>query len=85
MVLIFKFSVNKWRVRRRLVAPVFSSPELLKTFYTIFIEKNKVLVKNLEKEVGKMQQFDLWDYILPITLEIICRMHIQYIYIKLFI
>lgn len=37
-----------------------------------------MLIKNLEKEVGKEKSFDLWDYILPTTLDMICRMYITH-------
>lgn len=66
------FLVHKWRRHRRLITPVFNA-NLLDQFFPVFNEKNRILTRNLRKEVGKTQPFDLWDYIADATLDIICR------------
>lgn len=68
----FIITVDKWRKHRRLITPIFNA-NLLSQFFPVFNEKNKILIKNLEKELGKTQPFDLWDYIAPTTLNLICR------------
>jgi len=66
------FSVHKWRRHRRLITPVFNA-NLLDQFFPVFNEKNRILTRNLKKELGKTKPFDLWDYIADTTLDIICR------------
>jgi len=66
------FSVDKWRKHRRIITPVFNA-NLLEQFFPVFNEKNKILIRNLKKELGKTQPFNLWDYIAPTALDIICR------------
>jgi len=66
------FPVHKWKKHRRLISPSFNST-LLSQFFPVFNEKNKILIKNLKKELGKTTPFDLWDYIAPTTLNLICR------------
>lgn len=70
--IFFTISVHKWKKHRRLITPVFNA-NLLDQFFPVFNEKNKILVRNIKKEVGKTEQFDLWDYIADATLDIICR------------
>jgi len=41
--------------------------------YPVFNEKNKILVKNLQKNINSTQPFDLWDYIISSTFDTICR------------
>ncbi|XP_029344467.1 cytochrome P450 4C1 isoform X2 [Acyrthosiphon pisum] len=64
--------VDKWRKHRRLITPLFNA-NLLSQFFPVFNEKNKILIRNLKKELGKTQPFDLWDYIAPTTLNLICQ------------
>jgi len=64
--------VDKWRRNRRHIAPMFNSNQL-KLFFPIFIEKNKIFIKNLKTEIGKTEPFDLWDYIESASLDMICR------------
>lgn len=68
-------TVEKWKKHRRIITPVFNS-KLLEQFFPVFNEKNKILIKNLEKELGKTEHFDLWDYISPTALDIICRRYL---------
>lgn len=67
--------VDKWKVHRRLINPAFNI-NLLKQFLPIFYEKSLTLINNLQIEVGKTQPFDLWNYMLSTTLDMICRMYI---------
>uniref|UniRef100_A0A2S2Q055 Cytochrome p450 n=1 Tax=Sipha flava TaxID=143950 RepID=A0A2S2Q055_9HEMI len=64
--------VDKWRVHRRLISPVFNA-NLLNQFLPVFHQKNKVLIEKLSKEIDKTQPFDLWEYIGPTTLDTICQ------------
>ncbi|XP_022166734.1 cytochrome P450 4C1-like isoform X2 [Myzus persicae] len=64
--------VDKWRKHRRLITPSFNSI-LLNEFFPVFNEKNKILVSNLKVELNKTEPFDLWDYISPTTLNLICQ------------
>jgi cytochrome P450 family 4 len=76
--LIFFFStisVDKWRVHRRLISPVFNA-NLLNQFLPVFHQKNEVLIKNLSKEVDKIRPFNLISYIAPTTLDTICGKYI---------
>ncbi|XP_022166735.1 cytochrome P450 4C1-like [Myzus persicae] len=69
--------VHKWRKHRRLITPSFNST-LLSQFFPVFNEKNKILIRNLKKELGKTTPFDLWDYIAPTTLNLICQTAMGY-------
>nr|DAD54391.1 TPA_exp: cytochrome P450 enzyme 8 [Aphis glycines] len=69
--------VHKWRKHRRLIAPVFNA-NLFDEFFPVFNEKNRFLIENLKKELGKTQPFDLLDYILKINLDIICQTAMGY-------
>lgn len=69
-------SVDKWHVNRRIITPAFNS-NILRQFLPIFNEKNQLLIKKLNKEVDKIQQFDLWDYIIKTNNYIICRKYIN--------
>jgi len=66
------FVVHKWRKHRRLITPVFNA-NLLDQFFPVFNEKNRILIENLKKELGKTQPFELSDYIRKTNLDIICR------------
>lgn len=45
---------------------------LLENFFTVFNEKNRLLVDKLKKVCDTNQVIDLWDYVAPTALEIIC-------------
>ena len=55
-----------------MIAPAFNT-KLLEQFFPVFNEKNKILIKNITKELNETQAFDLWDYIAPLALDTICR------------
>lgn len=74
---LFSAPVEKWRKHRRIITPVFNA-NLLEQFFPVFNEKNKILVRNLKKEVDKSQPFDLWDYIADTALDIICQTAMGY-------
>ncbi|XP_001951034.3 cytochrome P450 4C1 [Acyrthosiphon pisum] len=74
---LFSAPVHKWRRHRRLITPVFNA-NLLDQFFPVFNEKNRILTRNLKKELGKTQPFDLWDYIADTTLDIICQTAMGY-------
>jgi len=64
--------VDKWKKHRRIINPAFNTKQL-KQFFPVFNEKNQILVSNLKKELDKTVPFNLWDYLLPTTLDIISR------------
>lgn len=72
---LFVVLVDKWRKHRRIITPVFNA-NLLDQFFPVFNEKNQILTRNLKKELGKTEPFDLWDYIANTALDIICRKRI---------
>ncbi|KAF0750338.1 cytochrome P450 4C1-like [Aphis craccivora] len=74
---LFSAPVHKWRKHRRLITPVFNA-NLLDQFFPVFNEKNRILIENLKKELGKTQPFDLLDYIMKINLDIICQTAMGY-------
>lgn len=67
--------VDKWRKQRRIISSMFST-NLIKPFFSVFNEKSQNLVRNLKRELGKTQQFDLCEYMAQISLDIICREYI---------
>ncbi|KAF0760019.1 Uncharacterized protein FWK35_00004731, partial [Aphis craccivora] len=71
------FVVHKWRKHRRLITPVFNA-NLLDQFFPVFNEKNRILIENLKKELGKTQPFELSDYIRKTNLDIICQTAMGY-------
>jgi len=55
-----------------MITPAFNA-KLLEQFFPVFNEKNKILIRNVTKELNKTQKFDLWHYIAPAALDTICR------------
>jgi cytochrome P450 family 4 len=74
---LFTAPVEKWRKNRRIITPAFNS-KLLEQFFPVFNEKNKILIRNVTKELNKTQTFDLWDYIAPAALDTICQTTMGY-------
>ncbi|XP_050423133.1 cytochrome P450 4C1-like [Adelges cooleyi] len=74
---LFSAPIDKWRKHRRIITPVFNA-NLLSQFFPVFNEKNTIFVRNLKKELGKNEPFDLWDYIAPTALDIICQTAMGY-------
>lgn len=66
------FSVDRWRKHRRIISCAFNV-KFLEQLYPVFNEKNKILIKNLRKNINSTQPFDLWDYIISTTFDTICR------------
>nr|UMO80440.1 cytochrome P450 CYP380C40 [Myzus persicae] len=69
---LFTAPVDKWRKHRRMITPAFNS-KLMEQFFPVFNEKNKILIRNVTKELNKTQTFDLWEYIAPAALDTICQ------------
>ncbi|KAK5638862.1 hypothetical protein RI129_013157 [Pyrocoelia pectoralis] len=61
--------VDKWKTRRRALAPTFNQ-KILDGFVQTFVRQSETLVKKLETIVGK-GTFDSFDYISRCTLDII--------------
>lgn len=64
--------MEKWRKHRRMITPAFKA-KLSEQFFPVFSDKNKILIKNITKELNKTQAFDLWHYIAPTILDTVCR------------
>jgi len=64
--------VDKWKIHRRIITPAFNSKQL-EQFFHVFNEKTYNLIRSLREELDKTVPFNLWDYVLPTTLDIICR------------
>lgn len=62
---------NMWRNHRRIMNPAFSISVLQKLIPT-FDEKSKILLKNLEAEVGK-EAFDVYGYITACSMETLLK------------
>jgi cytochrome P450 family 4 len=71
-VFVLMITVDKWRLHRRIIAPVFNN-KLMKHLFPVFHEKNEILIKKISIEVDKTQPFNLWDYIASTSLDTICR------------
>ncbi|CAI6359143.1 unnamed protein product [Macrosiphum euphorbiae] len=74
---LFTAPVDKWRRHRRMITPAFNA-KLLEQFFPVFNEKNKILIRNVTKELNKTQKFDLWHYIAPAALDTICQTTMGY-------
>ncbi|VVC26884.1 Cytochrome P450,Cytochrome P450, E-class, group IV,Cytochrome P450, conserved site [Cinara cedri] len=70
-------SVDRWRKHRRVISYAFNV-KFLEQLYPVFNEKNKILVKNLRKNINSTRPFDLWDYIISTTFDTICHTAMDY-------
>jgi cytochrome P450 len=61
-----------WRNRRKLLTPAFHF-KILEDFLPIFNEQSDVLVKVLREATDK-EFIDIFDVIIPCTLDVICGM-----------
>ncbi|KAG8249438.1 hypothetical protein J6590_019726 [Homalodisca vitripennis] len=68
---LFSAPVDKWKRNRRAITPAFNT-RLLEQFVPVFNQQNRVLVAKLGERVGH-GLFDVWDYVSPATLDIICQ------------
>ncbi|VVC44950.1 Hypothetical protein CINCED_3A014120 [Cinara cedri] len=55
--------VEKWKKQRRMLTPAFCSDNMKKLFFPTVKEKTDILIKNLNKEVGNTQPFNMLEYI----------------------
>lgn len=69
--------VDLWKKHRRLINPLFKFENLKEMFFPVFVEKSEILIQTLQKEVGKKQPFDIFEYISDITLSTICRKYLS--------
>lgn len=72
---LFKFICRKeagveWKPIRKIMNTTFNS-KILQSFVPIFNDKTKILLENLEKEVGECS-FDVFKYTSNLTLDTIC-------------
>lgn len=70
-------TADKWKKHRRLINPLFKLENLKEMFFPVFIDKAEILIQNLQKEVGKTQSFDIFEYLSDTTLSTICRKYLE--------
>ncbi|VVC39049.1 Cytochrome P450, partial [Cinara cedri] len=70
--------VDKWKIHRRLINPLFKYENIKEMFFPVFQEKSKLLIQNLQKEMGKTQPFDILDYASDIILNTVCQTTMDY-------
>ncbi|VVC31234.1 Hypothetical protein CINCED_3A022072 [Cinara cedri] len=70
--------VDKWKIHRRLINPLFKYENIKEMFFPIFQEKSKLLIQNLQKETGKTRPFNILDYASDITLNTVCQTTMDY-------
>ncbi|KAF2885094.1 hypothetical protein ILUMI_21097 [Ignelater luminosus] len=68
---LFTASVPKWKRHRKIIMPTFNQ-KILDDFVEVFCEESQILVKQLEKVVGK-GTFNVFHYVSRCTLDIICE------------
>ncbi|CAH0550618.1 unnamed protein product [Brassicogethes aeneus] len=61
----------KWKERRKIITPTFHF-QILEQFVDVFENQGKILIKKLEKEVGK-DSVNIFPYVTLCTLDIICE------------
>ncbi|XKL64201.1 hypothetical protein PGB90_004287 [Kerria lacca] len=74
---IFSAPVEKWRKHRRIINPAFNN-RVLEGFFGIFNDKTNNLLIKLEEVANTDKYFDLWDYISPVALDVICQTTMGY-------
>lgn len=72
--------VEKWKKQRRMLTPAFCMDNMKRLFFPIFKEKTDILIKNLNKEVGNTQPFDMLEYISEAVFSTITRKYIIELY-----
>lgn len=48
------------------------SPVLLKSYFKVFVEKNAILIENLNKKLNDDKPFDIFEYISRTTMDAVC-------------
>lgn len=62
---------SKWHSRRKMLTPTFHF-KILDNFIEMFVNKSKIFVNILEKEIGK-ESFNIYPYVTICTLDILCE------------
>ncbi|VVC35234.1 Cytochrome P450, conserved site,Cytochrome P450,Cytochrome P450, E-class, group I [Cinara cedri] len=70
--------VDKWKIHRRLMNPLFKYDIIKEKFFPIFQEKSKVLVQKIQKGVDNTQPIDILDCISSVTLSTVCQTTMDY-------
>ncbi|XP_044742783.1 cytochrome P450 4C1-like [Chrysoperla carnea] len=74
---IMSSKVSKWKRNRSIVVRGFS-PVLLKSYFKVFVEKNVILIENLNKKLNDDKPFDIFDYISKTTMDAVCGSTLGY-------
>ncbi|XP_050423131.1 cytochrome P450 4C1-like [Adelges cooleyi] len=74
---LFSAPVEKWKKNHRIIRPVFNIT-LLSQFFSVFNEKDMILIRNLQRELDKDEPFDLWEYVASTTIATICHTAMGY-------
>ncbi|XP_050548121.1 cytochrome P450 4c21-like, partial [Daktulosphaira vitifoliae] len=69
--------VYKWKQHRKIISPAFNT-SFVNQLLSIFNEKTSILIRNLQKELGKTETFDISDYIISISVETISETAMGY-------
>ncbi|XP_037041326.1 cytochrome P450 4C1-like isoform X1 [Bradysia coprophila] len=75
-VALFTAPANVWRPHRKMLNSTFNF-NILNSFLPIFNDKAKLMVTNMEKELGK-DQFDVSTYLFACTLDMVCGTTLGY-------
>ncbi|VVC41859.1 Cytochrome P450, E-class, group I,Cytochrome P450,Cytochrome P450, conserved site [Cinara cedri] len=68
---------KRWR-NNRSIYNAFFNIKILHKYFPIFQENNQLLIKDLNKQVGKTELFDLWEYIAVTNVNSICHIVLGY-------
>ncbi|XP_044739872.1 cytochrome P450 4V2-like [Chrysoperla carnea] len=65
-------NVPVWKHDRNIITRGFS-PNILKSYFDIFVEKNHILTEKLDLELNKGTSFDIFGYLARTTLDAVCE------------
>ncbi|XP_050525049.1 cytochrome P450 4C1-like isoform X2 [Daktulosphaira vitifoliae] len=69
--------VNKWKQHRKIITPIFNT-SFINQLLPIFNKKTSIFIRNLQKELGKTETFDIFDYIISSSIDTICETSMGY-------
>ncbi|XP_044739873.1 cytochrome P450 4V2-like [Chrysoperla carnea] len=65
-------NVPVWKHDRNIITRGFN-PNILKSYFDIFVEKNHILTEKLDLELNKGTSFDIFGYLARTTLDAVCE------------
>ncbi|XP_050525046.1 cytochrome P450 4C1-like isoform X2 [Daktulosphaira vitifoliae] len=69
--------VYKWKQHRKIITPIFNT-SFINQLLPIFNKKTSIFIRNLQKELGKTETFDIFDYIISSSVDTICETSMGY-------